>query len=232
MIDDVLVTLVDSEGGRGSGGNATQKPLPAASGPPGLAHSTALPAVRKAEIASGGTATAARASGASGANSGGGGGSSSGGGGGSGGASGGGSSSGGGGGGGGVSGGGDAGHPRFRSPNLLSPNPQPPTLGLRRISNHPVTSTRDIRKLLSNVSGLQSQSIMSRLGAVLLSFVCPTVMSMDTLDSDLMTTTQKIGAIITMDQCTIIMPEGADSVISSFTEKFRIALAGTEVRQW
>jgi hypothetical protein len=216
MIDDVLVTLVDSEGGRGSGGNATQKPLPAASGPPGLAHSTALPAVRKAEIASGGTATAARASGASGANSGGGGG----------------SSSGGGGGGGGVSGGGDAGHPRFRSPNLLSPNPQPPTLGLRRISNHPVTSTRDIRKLLSNVSGLQSQSIMSRLGAVLLSFVCPTVMSMDTLDSDLMTTTQKIGAIITMDQCTIIMPEGADSVISSFTEKFRIALAGTEVRQW
>ena len=113
----------------------------------------------------------------------------------------------------------------FGSPGLPTPPPLRRALTRsRRPGHHPTAAPRDIRKIMSDVTGVQSQSFMSRLGAVLLTFACPsygTTRVAAPNSFEVLTTTQKIAAVVTVHRCTIIMPDGADSLLTSFTTKLR-----------
>jgi len=120
--------------------------------------------------------------------------------------------------------------PPVLSPSAFSRTRSGSVTRTRRPTHHPTTTFRDIRKLFSHASMVQSQSVMSRLGAVLMSFICPAAMSSDDIADHVTMTSQKIAAIVTVHKCTIIMPPGADSLLSSFTEKLKASLAEADVR--
>lgn len=121
-------------------------------------------------------------------------------------------------------------HQSARPPNLArSMTGSSSVRTSRRPTHHPIAASRDIRRISSQQNMVQSQAVMSRLGAVLMSFVCPPPMAVSDIAHDVTTSVQKIAAIVTVHKCTIIMPPGADSLLSSFTEKLRASLSEAEV---
>ena len=120
-------------------------------------------------------------------------------------------------------------HQRTRAPNLARTTTGSSVRTSRRPTHHPIAASRDIRRISSQQNMVQSQAVMSRLGAVLMSFVCPPPMAVSDIAHDVTTAVQKIAAIVTVHKCTIIMPPGADSLLSSFTEKLRASLSEADV---